>query len=71
MILQVFIILLCCYHQAFSLANPGILVQIPTSYNPPILSIPFPQSISSMLIQNLELTNIKLRSLEYDWKLEN
>lgn len=52
-----------------STLNPGVLIQIPSSLSPPPISIKFPQSIPSMLINNLELTNINLRDIKYNWKI--
>ena len=52
-----------------SALNPGLLVQIPTSLSPPSIPIQFPQPIPSIVINNLELTNINLRDIEYKWKV--
>ena len=51
-------------------ANPGILVQIPTDLSLPEVNLNLPITIAEGIsAQKLELTDVRLRSLDYSWKL--
>ena len=50
-------------------ANPGILITVPFPLAPPTIPLALPYALPDLLIDRLELTNIKVIEVRYGWQL--
>lgn len=65
-------LLAACVILAQGIKNPGVLIQVPSHLQLPIVPALLPFKIASGIsIQKLELVDVNLRTLDYSWELAN